>query len=277
MVTPRGYTADSEKGSSWLLDDRLGAPFFTDTNFLRYTDEKELDDDLHNPQPNEEEMLKPRMRNICSLRQLPSLFGLAFMIVGLLTVFILLPVLSYTGHAIYGYPYDSKGGDPNHPYDPTLHVNDIKYPLLKNIRTGLIDPDTPEAAKKKQSFIDGELKLVFSDEFNTPNRTFYPGDDPYFTAPDIWYGVTKDLEWYSPDAVSTSGGVLNLRLDQFPSHGLDYQSGMLNTWNQLCFKGGILEVSVSLPGPGGINGLWPVSISSKHAWPILLRYLGAKI
>lgn len=34
----------------------------------------------------------------------------------------------------------------------------------------------------------------FSDEFNTPGRTFYPGDDPYFTAVDLWYGVTRDLE-----------------------------------------------------------------------------------
>ena len=34
----------------------------------------------------------------------------------------------------------------------------------------------------------------FSDEFNTDGRTFYPGDDPYFEAVDIWYGVTQDLE-----------------------------------------------------------------------------------
>lgn len=32
---------------------------------------------------------------------------------------------------------------------------------------------------------------------------------------------------------------------------------MLNSWNQLCFKGGIFEVSVSLPGPAGVHGLWP--------------------
>jgi len=32
---------------------------------------------------------------------------------------------------------------------------------------------------------------------------------------------------------------------------------MLNSWNQLCFKGGVFEVSVSLAGPAGIPGLWP--------------------
>jgi beta-glucanase (GH16 family) len=32
---------------------------------------------------------------------------------------------------------------------------------------------------------------------------------------------------------------------------------MLNSWNQICFKGGVFEVSVSLPGPAGVHGLWP--------------------
>ena len=32
---------------------------------------------------------------------------------------------------------------------------------------------------------------------------------------------------------------------------------MLNSWNRLCFKGGVFEVSVSLAGPAGVPGLWP--------------------
>ena len=35
---------------------------------------------------------------------------------------------------------------------------------------------------------------MFSDEFNTDGRTFYEGDDPFFQAVDLWYGVTRDLE-----------------------------------------------------------------------------------
>jgi hypothetical protein len=31
------------------------------------------------------------------------------------------------------------------------------------------------------------MKLVFSDEFNTDGRTFYPGDDPYWEAEDLHY------------------------------------------------------------------------------------------
>lgn len=111
---------------------------------------------------------------------------------------------------------------------------------------------------KRTSTFDGStLNLVFSDEFNDNNRTFYPGDDPFWTAPDFWYGATQDLEWYSPAAVTTANGTLQLRMDAFPSHNLQYQSGMLNSWNQMCFKGGVFEVSVSLAGPSGVPGLWP--------------------
>jgi hypothetical protein len=38
---------------------------------------------------------------------------------------------------------------------------------------------------------DGEnWNLVYSDEFNTPGRTFYPGDDPFWEAMDIHYWPT---------------------------------------------------------------------------------------
>lgn len=74
---------------------------------------------------------------------------------------------------------------------------------------------------------------------------------------DIWYGATQDIEWYDPDAASTANGTLNLRFDAFQSHNLNYRSGMLQSWNQLCFKGGRLEASISLPGRGDIQGFWP--------------------
>lgn len=52
----------------------------------------------------------------------------------------------------------------------------------------LIDSDTPQEAYTLTSYQDGsELQLVFSDEFNVPDRTFYPGDDPFWEAVDIYY------------------------------------------------------------------------------------------
>lgn len=132
-----------------------------------------------------------------------------------------------------------------------------KAPVVKNLRLGLIDPDTPEPARTIKSYDGKELKLVFSDEFNKPGRTFYDGDDPYFQGVDIWYGVTQDLEWYDPDAVSTANGTLNLKFDAFQNHNLNFRSGMVQSWNKLCFKGGRMEASISLPGRGDTEGFWP--------------------
>jgi beta-glucanase (GH16 family) len=74
---------------------------------------------------------------------------------------------------------------------------------------------------------------------------------------DLWYGVTQDLEWYDPDAISTANGTLNIKFDAFQSHNLNYRSGMLQSWNKLCFKGGRIEASISLPGRGDTGGFWP--------------------
>lgn len=101
------------------------------------------------------------------------------------------------------------------------------------------------------------MNLVFSDEFNTPGRTFYENDDAYFQGMDFWYGATYDLEWYDPDAITTGNGTLNIQFDKFENHDLDYRSGMLQSWNQFCFKGGYIEASISLPGRGDTVGFWP--------------------
>jgi beta-glucan synthesis-associated protein KRE6 len=55
---------------------------------------------------------------------------------------------------------------------------------------GLIDIDTPQDAFTKPSWNNGpDMELVFSDEFNTPGRTFWPGDDPYWEAVNLHYWV----------------------------------------------------------------------------------------
>jgi hypothetical protein len=60
---------------------------------------------------------------------------------------------------------------------------------------GLIDAQTPSSAYTRTGS-DGNLyDLVFSDEFNTDGRTFYPGDDPYWEAVDLhyWYGNSHNF------------------------------------------------------------------------------------
>lgn len=65
------------------------------------------------------------------------------------------------------------------------------------------------------------------------------------------------LQWYDPDAVTTRDGVMEIRFDAFQSHNLNYRSGMVQSWNKLCYKGGYLEASISLPGRGDVSGFWP--------------------
>ncbi|KZV65891.1 glycoside hydrolase family 16 protein [Peniophora sp. CONT] len=124
-----------------------------------------------------------------------------------------------------------------------------------------IDPKTPDSAKTKKSFRDGQdWELVFSDEFDTDNRSFYPGDDPYWTAADLHYWGTNDLEWYDPQMPTTRDGYLRLSIketDPINNHNMSFMSGMIQSWNKFCFTGGLIEVSVQLPGTSNKPGLWP--------------------
>ena len=123
---------------------------------------------------------------------------------------------------------------------------------------GLIDKDTPPSARTKVDYVTGATwTLVFSDEFNTDGRTFYPGDDPYWEAVDLHYWATGNKEWYDPAAVATRNGSLEITLARRPSHGLEYTGGMVQTWNKFCFTGGLVETAVMLPGFNNVQGLWP--------------------
>ncbi|KAJ8095806.1 hypothetical protein PM082_022913 [Marasmius tenuissimus] len=142
---------------------------------------------------------------------------------------------------------------------------------------GLVDDDTPESAKKRTGFDGQKYELVFSDEFNEAGRTFWPGDDPYFEAMDFWYGVTQDLEWYDPRQITTRDGALVITMDADmntttragitpgstapfeakDNHNLSYRSGMLQSWNKLCFSSGYIEIAVMLPATPRADQYWP--------------------
>lgn len=57
---------------------------------------------------------------------------------------------------------------------------------------GVIDVDTPKEAYTKASYMNQNdmWDLVFSDEFQVEGRSFYPGDDPYWEAPNLHYWGT---------------------------------------------------------------------------------------
>ncbi|EEB90334.1 hypothetical protein MPER_11470, partial [Moniliophthora perniciosa FA553] len=202
---------------------------------------------------------------IWTLRGFSNIGLLVLLVVGLVTLFLAYPVISTIMDRARTATIDGN-----------IRVNATgQVPILNGVRE-LVDKDTPEDVKVRTGF-DGETyDLVFSDEFERPGRTFYPGDDPFFEAVDIWYGVTQDLEWYDPQQVSTRDGAMVITMDSADTvqphltpgstapfttdenHNLTYRSGMIQTWNKLCFTSGYIEVAVKLPAPGPTaQGYWP--------------------
>ncbi|KAJ9623452.1 beta-glucan synthesis-associated protein [Taxawa tesnikishii (nom. ined.)] len=206
---------------------------------LLFPEDVEKDDWLHNPDPNEKEG-RMTCADLFSKRGIVNVGGLALITIGVAMLFIGYPILTFVQKAV------NPAGN-SCETNPNCIKDNVKLLNGASIRRGLIDPHTPSLLTQQQ----------FSDEFEDDGRTFYPGDDAYFEAVDLWYGVTMDLEWYDPDAVTTADGTLNIRFDAFQNHGLNYRSGMLQSWNMLCFKGGYMEASISLPGRGDTIGFWP--------------------
>ncbi|EPS45326.1 hypothetical protein H072_681 [Dactylellina haptotyla CBS 200.50] len=239
--------------------ESITKPTLIDAEFPLYIDEKEADDYMHNPGEGDNRRSNHTLRDI-GWRGFLSFCSFWIFVAGLVCLFIVLPVLTFTGYVDTPMNSGGTGESSYHPpvIQPWEYVEtNYTFPILSGIRTSMVDPDTPEYAKTRKS-VDGKtLKLVFSDEFNQDGRAFYEGDDQFWTSPDLHYAATTDLEWYDPDAVTTKAGTLRLTLDAWQNHDLNYRSGMLQSWNKLCFKGGVLEVSASLAGPGGKMGLWP--------------------
>lgn len=165
--------------------------------------------------------------------------------------------LSHTmGHLQYVAPHFPSGA-------PLGRINNSKLDREFGSRTQmLIDPDTPRDAYEVTSQYTGDnkkrrLKLVFSDEFNTAGRSFYPGEDPFWEAADLHYWATDNYEWYDPASITTKDGSLRITLDYHPEHNLFFRGGMLQSWNKFCFRNGLIVAKIQMPGFHNVSGLWP--------------------
>ncbi|EPQ60516.1 beta-glucan synthesis-associated [Gloeophyllum trabeum ATCC 11539] len=208
----------------------------------------EPDDFLHNPDPRRDRK-NDQGGTIFTSRGFTNLGCLAILCISLVTLFAGYPLITYfTKHSLKTFGGFNLGGINASGQVPSMAGN-----------WGLIDLDTPQEAYTHPSYADPtqEMQLVFSDEFNVDGRTFYPGDDPYWEAVDLHYWQTNNMEWYSPDAITTKGGALKITLSKTETHGLDYRGGMMSTWNKFCFTGGMIVTAVTLPGINNIVGLWP--------------------
>lgn len=173
-----------------------------------------------------------------SWRGIANFSVLIVLITALLALFVLYPVFTFV-----------RDNKKNLAIDNNIHINATgQSPVLFQMPE-LIDPDTPDSAKTRQGFDGFKYNLVFSDEFNSDGRTFFPGDDPFWEAVDLWYGATGDLEWYLPQQIFTRDGSLVILIEDIETNNLQYRSGMLQSWNKFCFTSGYIEVNLSLPGP----------------------------
>jgi beta-glucanase (GH16 family) len=70
--------------------------------------------------------------------------------------------------------------------------------------------------------------------------------------------TNSDFEWHDPSVPTTKDGHLLITMSEENIHDLNLKSGMIQSWNQLCFnKNAIFEVSASLPGTSDVGGFWP--------------------
>ncbi|KAK1933897.1 Beta-glucan synthesis-associated protein SKN1 [Phytophthora citrophthora] len=147
-------------------------------------------------------------------------------------------------------------------------TGDATYPTKSGIKTW-VDPATPD---DRQIYVNSRGRrwdLVMSDEFNTPNRSFRPGDDHIWTSLEKPDGVNGALELYSHNMTSTrcdSDGTCYFYIKAVdevnvihvynmythPPGYTDayfyYRSGMVQSWNKFCYQGGMIEIRVQLPG-----------------------------
>ncbi|KDQ23527.1 glycoside hydrolase family 16 protein, partial [Pleurotus ostreatus PC15] len=178
----------------------------------------------------------PGLKRAFPWRGILNVAVLIILILALLCLFIFYPVLTF-------YQNSAR----NLKIDGNIRINATgQAPVLFQM-PDLIDKDTPDAAKSRTGFDGHEYELVFSDEFNVDGRSFYPGDDPFWEAVDLWYGVTGDIEWYDPSQVTTRNGNLVITMDSIETTVPGQTVG-----------NGYIEVSVVLPGANeNAQGYWP--------------------
>ncbi|KAJ7594701.1 beta-glucan synthesis-associated [Mycena floridula] len=220
-------------------------------------DEEDL---LHDPGSNVK-----LQSNVFPWRGFANISVLIIIILAILCLFIFYPVINTL-----------RNEKKNAAIDGNIRINATgQAPVLFGLPS-LIDVETTDDVKTRTGFDGNSYSLVFSDEFNTAGRTFYPGDDPFWEAADLWYGATGDIEWYDPSQVTTRDGALVITIDSADvttplgtpnstapftvaeNHNLTYRSGMLQSWNKFCFSSGYIEVGIILPGPNeNTQGYWP--------------------
>ncbi|CCF49383.1 hypothetical protein NDA11_001892 [Ustilago hordei] len=210
--------------------------------------EPEEDDWLHEPGSKHNNRSQQAANSAASMR-------------GILNVGTLLLILACLLMLFLGYPViiEIRKQHADGTASTSLSTTNTYTTFPMEMKRGLIDQQTPAAAYNRASPVDdSKWHLVFSDEFNIPGRTFWPGEDPYWQGFNGWYSGTNDYEYYTPEAINTTDdGYLQISFEERLTHNLNFRSGMLQSWNKACFTGGYMEIRAQLPGSSHVAGYWP--------------------
>ena len=147
-------------------------------------DEDDLDDQLHTLTPYEKAHNLSTPFSITSARGWANVLALLSLVLALVGIFAVYPILSFYLSNGNSFGANTSG------YNLGGINATGQYPEIPGLPK-LIDDDTPDDVKIRTGFDGEEWVLVFSDEFNKDGRTFYPGDDPFWTAVDLHYWGTK--------------------------------------------------------------------------------------
>jgi hypothetical protein len=150
--------------------------------FMWDTKDPDLDDPLHNPDPIRDAKLDHAW-TIWSSRGWANAIMLAVILLGLIVLFAGYPIIHYVEQKAV----QNRGGYGIGGINATGQI-----PALAGMPT-LVDPATPEVFKTRTGTDGKKYLLVFSDEFEKDDRTFYPGDDPFWEAADMHYWYLFDI------------------------------------------------------------------------------------
>ncbi|KAJ7368679.1 beta-glucan synthesis-associated [Mycena albidolilacea] len=273
----RDSIASIASAASFSSDSKYPSGLPTMSGMVPYAYDPALDeldppdeeDFLHDPSAKTKDgyqaARKFKYQNSFPWRGVVNVVMLIIVVLALLALFISYPVITY----FQDRPVSKL-------IDGNIRVNSTGQVAVLPNTPELVDPATPSDAHTRKGFDGESYSLVFSDEFEEDGRTFYPGDDPFWEAVDLWYGNTADLEWYDPSQIVTRDGHLVITMDSTSTtqsgqsigstapftidenHNQTYRSGMLQSWNKFCFTRGYIEVAIVLPGPdANTQGYWP--------------------
>ncbi|KAJ9109008.1 hypothetical protein QFC21_000334 [Naganishia friedmannii] len=192
----------------------------------------------------------------CSWRGLFNLGTIFLLLAGLICIFAVLPITTRI-------EADRKAADQENNTGWSYNLGGVNATGQIAARPReLIDPDTPIDVYQRTGFDGKSWSLAFSDEFNEDGRTFFEGDDPF------WEGV--DLHYHG--ALHTEGGALIITQTQEPIHGLNFKSGMLQSWNKICFWGSMYIEGKKLCHVHQLLALSTLALQSPYPYPVTTKW-----